>query len=138
MTRAANRTAEPHPTAEQLRRLDALIRLDDDYKNEERFVVKFGLAVLSLWGDASYHHDKRGMSAQVAEEVLSIGSEDATIATPERLQRLIYLLHCRDDYFGIYNSYAVRLGGEILALWGDGGYAQRIPPIGHQPTLPLA
>jgi hypothetical protein len=48
---------EKHPTPEQLRRLAYLIRVEDDYINDDRFVVKFAAAVLALWGVGGYVHN---------------------------------------------------------------------------------
>jgi hypothetical protein len=56
----------PYPTAEQLRRLAHLIHCEDDYLNEERFVVQFAAAVLALWGSGGYVHRTQPTDRQLA------------------------------------------------------------------------
>ena len=57
---------EKHPTPEQLRRLAYLIRAEDDYLNDDRFVVQFAAAVLALWGAGGYVHDHRPTDRQLS------------------------------------------------------------------------
>lgn len=61
--------AEPqkvYPTAEQLRRLAYVIRCEDDYLKDDLFVVRFGEAVLSLWGSDGYAHAHKPSDQQLS------------------------------------------------------------------------
>jgi hypothetical protein len=58
-------TEYTHPTSEQLRRLWAIIELEDDY-GAKHAPVRFGIAVLALWGASGYVQQHKPTNAQLS------------------------------------------------------------------------
>jgi hypothetical protein len=66
-------TEYEYPTAEQLRRLYFIIQCEDDY-GARHAPIRFGRAVLALWGASGYLQTHQPTDAQLS--VLALLSDD--------------------------------------------------------------
>jgi hypothetical protein len=57
---------EKHPSPMQLRSLAYIIRAEDDYIKDDKFVVQFAAAVLALWGAGGHVHDYKPSDRQLS------------------------------------------------------------------------